>query len=202
MDELFFFAVDELSLSKDVADVDTETPKTAKKGLSSRETVSSQLYKRNSHEKINRNANLSQKETMATRGGPPPCPGPSPDVSSHQREGNVHINWCSLGTVSERSNEVLQISCIDKGTIQEQTKDQQSYIYSISSKHSRKQLHCDNSDSVCSNVTYNEELYANNHSIEYSNICFTQEGDSDDYFDVSYDKQKKMSCIVLPNLDA
>lgn len=202
MDDIFFFAVDELSLSKDVADVDTATQKSAKKGLSSRETVSSQLYKRNSHEKINRNANLSQKETMATGGDPPPCPGPSLDVSSHQREGNVHINWCSLGTVSERSNEVLQISCIDKGTIQEQTKDQQSYIYSISSKHSRKQLHCDNSDSECSKVTYDEELYANNHSIEYSNSCFGQEGDSDEYFDVSYDKQKKMSCIVLPNLDA
>lgn len=184
MDDIFFFAVDELSLSKDVADVDTATQKSAKKGLSSRETVSSQLYKRNSHEKINRNANLSQKETMATG------------------EGNVHINWCSLGTVSERSNEVLQISCIDKGTIQEQTKDQQSYIYSISSKHSRKQLHCDNSDSECSKVTYDEELYANNHNIEYSNSCFGQEGDSDEYFDVSYDKQKKMSCIVLPNLDA
>lgn len=144
---------------------------------------------------------LVKKETMATGGDPPPCPGPSLDVSSHQREGNVHINWCSLGTVSERSNEVLQISCIDKGTIQEQTKDQQSYIYSISSKHSRKQLHCDNSDSECSKVTY-DEWYANNHNIEYSNSCFGQEGDSDEYFDVSYDKQKKMSCIVLPNLDA
>lgn len=202
MDDLFFFAVAELSLSKDVADVDTATQKSAKKGLSSRETVSSQLYKRNSREKINRNANLSQKETMAIGVDPPPCPGPSPDVSSHQREGNIHINWCSLGTVSERSNEVSQISCIDKGTNQEQNKDQQSYIYSISSKHSRKQLHCDNSDLACSNVTYDEELYANNRSIEYSNSCFRQEGDSDEYFDVSYDKQKKMPCIVLPNLDA
>lgn len=191
-----------MSLSKDVADFDTKTQHSGRKRHSSRDTVSSQLYKRNSQEKNYHNANLSQKETIATGGGPPPCPGPSPDVSSHQSEGNIHINWRSLGAVCERSNEFLQISCSDKGTIHKQTKDQQSYIYSVSSKHSRKRLHYDNTDSACSNVSHDEELYANNHNIEYSNSCFRQEEDSDEYFDVSYDKQKKMSCTILPNLDA
>lgn len=184
----FFIVIVELSLSKDVADFEAKTQHTARKGLSSRDTVSSQINKNNSHEKNYRHTNLSQKEAMTTGGGPPPCPGPSSGVSSHPSEENINIKWRSHGTVCERSNEVWQLRCFDKGTIHEQNKDQQSYIYSTSSKHSRKQPHYNNSESACSNGIHDEELYANNHNMEYSNSFFRQEGDSGEYFDVIYNK--------------
>lgn len=54
---------------------------------------------------------------------------------------------------------------------------------------------------ACLNLTKDEELHANNHAIEYSNSCFIQDEDSDEYFGVSYDDKMKMPCTKIANLD-
>lgn len=40
---------------------------------------------------------------------------------------------------------------------------------------------------ACLNGTQDEELHSNNDGIEYSNSCYIQDEDSDEYFGVSYD---------------
>lgn len=51
------------------------------------------------------------------------------------------------------------------------------------------------------NGTQDEELQSNNDGIEYSNSCYIQDEDSDEYFGVSYDDKMKMPCTKTTNLD-
>lgn len=54
---------------------------------------------------------------------------------------------------------------------------------------------------ACLNGTQDEELQSNNDGIEYSNSCYIQDEDSDEYFGVSYDDKMKMPCTKTTNLD-
>lgn len=54
---------------------------------------------------------------------------------------------------------------------------------------------------ACLNGTQDEELQSNNDGVGYSNSCYIQDEDSDEYFGVSYDDKMKMPCTKITNLD-
>lgn len=89
---------------------------------------------------------LSHNERIAIGGGQTPCIGKTSDVSSQQSEENIHFSWRQLDTVYERIIGILQNTYIDNGSIHKQHIEQQTYQYSILSKHDRKQPHHSNSD--------------------------------------------------------